>query len=155
MAEEKISDLATLLDDLYPTIRALKKLQESGIIAIVDAFADNFDELFNYASKMSILDGISAIIKLAPIANELLKFLDLYQVQENLKNIPWDKVAFALASLTEFMAKDFENVIIPQNKTGMLKTLEEIEKPEMQYLLNIAMKFSKRMMDNMSKIKKP
>ncbi len=143
-----------IVEELLPTIRTIKKLQESGIMAMIDAVADNFDELFNYASSMPLMDGISLLVKIAPMASVLLKSIDMDKLQKSLESIPWDRVAYGFNSITDFMAKDMEKVQIPQTKASMLRALGEIETPEMQYLLNIAIKFARRIMDDMENLKK-
>ncbi|MEM0168003.1 MAG: hypothetical protein QW515_05175, partial [Thermoplasmatales archaeon] len=52
---EKLDRIENKLNALEPTINTIEKLQESGIIGMIDGFAEDFDNIFNYSTKMEIL----------------------------------------------------------------------------------------------------
>lgn len=152
--EEKES-LLNLLADLEPTLRTVKKLQDSGIMAVLDALADQSDNLFNYASTMELLGAASAAVKLVPVLSQAAGEADSDEIQDKLSRIPWKTLFRILSALLEFVATDFTSIKPPEGRTRTMQVLSEVRSPEMEYMLRLVRAVSLKIMQEMKIAEKP
>lgn len=142
----KREDILGKLAELEPTINTLRKLQESGLMSVLDAIAEQSDNLFNYASTMELLGAASAAVKLLPILSHVAGLVDPDDLQEKLERIPWKAIINLFTALLDFVGSDLMTIEPPEGKGKTLKLLSEVRSPEMEYLIRILRAFSTRMM---------
>ncbi len=140
----KIEHLLDELNDLEPTINSLKKLQESGLMGAVDAISEQSDNIFNYATTMTILGAFSAFVKLLPILSKISDNIDFDELQNKISSIQWESLIKVVNVILDFVSVDLPK-IENSSKGGVIRVLSDIKSPETEYLLRIMEEFSKRL----------
>ncbi len=149
-----LDEILQKLAELEPTINTLKKLQESGLMSVLDAIAEQSDNLFNYASTMELLGAASALLKIIPVMSQVAGMVDAEDLQEKLDHIPWKALINLFTAFLDFVGSDLMSIEPPEGKGKTLKLLSEVRSPEMEYLLRIMRALSTRMMAELKKQRK-
>ncbi len=150
----RLDDILQKLAELEPTINTLQKLQESGIMSILDAIAEQSDNLFNYASTMELLGAASAAMKILPVLSQIAGMVDTDDLQEKLEHIPWKALINLFTAFLDFVGSDLMSIEPPEGKGKTLKLLSEVRSPEMEYLIRIVRALSTRMMKELKEQRK-
>ncbi|MEM0158284.1 MAG: hypothetical protein QW812_02085 [Thermoplasmataceae archaeon] len=151
---EKADRVGSMLERLEPTLSTIEKLQESGIIAMVEAFADEFDNIFNFATKVEIFNAATLVIKLLRRFSNFANSDDIDRLMAILEKVDVGKLAqiieVALPCLTEAdeaLKPYSEN----REKLGVKEIVNELRSPEMRIIISVAKKLSNCVMEKSSK----
>ncbi|GGM76472.1 hypothetical protein GCM10007108_13120 [Thermogymnomonas acidicola] len=147
--EERVERILEKLSEIEPAINTVKKLQQSGLLAVLDAIAEQSDNIFNYASTMGILDAASAMARIAPLVSDIMGNVDVEALEGKLRSVPWKTLFSALLALLDFIATDLPKIRAPQGKVTTLQILSEMRSPGMEYFLRIAESLSTKVMKEM------
>ncbi len=85
----KDDELIGKIKDLEPTIDAIKKLQENGIISVLESLGDQADLILNYGSTMETLGTISLLFRMLGIANISIGKLNQEKLIKDAQEIDW------------------------------------------------------------------
>ncbi len=154
---EKLNKIESRLDSLQPTIDAIEKLQESGIIGMVDGFAEEFDNIFNYATKMEIFDLITMAVKVLEPLTKMMKKGDIEKLLTLLDKVEIEKLIPLLEALASCAPKAEEVMSVSsrrKTKLGLMELLNTVRTPEMGAMLSLVQELSTCMMENNKKIQK-
>ncbi|WP_075057048.1 hypothetical protein [Thermogymnomonas acidicola] len=114
--EERVERILEKLSEIEPAINTVKKLQQSGLLAVLDAIAEQSDNIFNYASTMGILDAASAMARIAPLVSDIMGNVDVEALEGKLRSVPWKTLFSALLALLDFIATDLPKIRAPAGK---------------------------------------
>jgi hypothetical protein len=131
----KDGELLTKIGELEPTIDAIKKLQETGIISALESLGDQADLILNYGSTMETLGAISLLFRILGIANISMGKLDQEKLIKDAKEIDWTNLFNILFSILKFLANDAKNVPKPSGKQKLKDAIGELRSPETEYLI--------------------
>ncbi len=154
---EKLNKIESRLDSLQPTIDTIEKLQESGIIGMVDGFAEEFDNIFNYATKMEIFDLITMAVKVLEPLTKMMKKGDIEKLLTLLDKVEIDKLIPLLEALASCAPKAEEVLSVSsrrKKKVGLMELMNTVRSPEMGAMLSLVQELSSCMMENNKKIQK-
>ncbi|MEM0073826.1 MAG: hypothetical protein QXT54_04890, partial [Thermoplasmatales archaeon] len=154
---EKLDRIENKLNALEPTINTIEKLQESGIIGMIDGFAEDFDNIFNYSTKMEILDTVTLAIRVLKPLSKVMKKGDIEKLLLLLENVDFNKLIPLLEALASCApeARDVLKVSSRRKeKMGLMEMMNQIRSPEMAALIAVARKLSGCMLENIDKDKK-
>lgn len=153
MDEDQNERMRNLLQKLYeiePAINTVKKLQESGILAIIDALSEQSDMIFNYSSSMELLDALSTFLKIFEITNKIISSVDVEHLKEQILKIPWDKLLNIMGVVFEFIISDAPKIKPSQEKISTLKLLSEIKSPGMEFFIRELEMLSEKVIKEMN-----
>jgi uncharacterized protein YjgD (DUF1641 family) len=154
---EKLNKIENKLDALEPTLNTIEKLQESGIIGMLDGFAEEFDNIFNYATKMEIFDMITMAVRVLEPLTKMMKKGDIEKLLSLLDKAEIDKLAPLLEAIVSCAPKAKEVISISsrrEKKVGLTELMDIVRSPEMGALLYTAKELSGCVMENNKKIQK-
>ncbi|MGP6221026.1 hypothetical protein [Caldiplasma sukawensis] len=146
---ERIRNLLQKLSEVEPAIITVKKLQESGILAIIDALSEQSDMIFNYSSNMELLQAFSTFLTILEILNKILSSVDFEYLKEQVNKIPWNKLFNIIGVVLEFIVSDAPKVKPSSEKISTLKLLSEIKSPGMEFLIRELEVLSERLIEEM------
>lgn len=144
MNDEEIMDK---LKELEPTIDAIKKLQESGLIAALESLGDQADLIINYASTMEILGTMSLLFRLMGIADISMGKIDQEELIKDAKEVEWGELFKMLFKILKFIANDTKNIPKPAGKQKLKDALGELRSPETEYLIRLMSGISSQLMN--------
>lgn len=144
---DRLERILSMIEDLEPTLKTVKKLQESGLMSVLDALAEQSDILFNYASTMEILGAASAMIRLIPLISSAVGEMDSERFETGIKAISWGTVFSSLLAAMESMGKGMEKIDMPSSRPGTMALLSEARSPEMIFLMRLIREVSRGIMD--------
>ncbi len=139
-------DIMKKIAELEPTIDTLKKLQDSGIIAALEALSDQADLIINFASNMEILGTMSIMFRLMGIADISMGKVDQDKLIRDAKEIDWGQLFEMLFRILKFIANDAKNIPKPAGKQKLKDALGELRSPETEYLIKLMSGMSKQLM---------
>ncbi|MGC8547167.1 MAG: hypothetical protein ACP5MU_05895 [Thermoplasmata archaeon] len=154
---EKLNKIENKLDALEPTLNTIEKLQESGIIGMLDGFAEEFDNIFNYATKMEIFDMITMAIRVLEPLTKMMKKGDIEKLLSLLDKVEIDKFVPLLEAVASCAPKAEEVMSVSsrrKKKVGLMELMNTVRSPEMGALLSMAKELSGCMMENSKKAQK-
>ncbi len=154
---EKLNKIESKLDALEPTLNTVEKLQESGIIGMLDGFAEEFDNIFNYATKMEIFDMITMAIRVLEPLTKMMKKGDIEKLLSLLDKVEIDKLVPLLEAVASCAPKAEEVMSVSsrrKKKMGLMELMNTVRSPEMSALLSMAKELSGCMMENSKKTQK-
>jgi uncharacterized protein YjgD (DUF1641 family) len=154
---EKLNKIENKLDALEPTLNTIEKLQESGIIGMLDGFAEEFDNIFNYATKMEIFDMITMAIRILEPLTKMMKKGDIEKLLSLLDKVEIDKLVPLLEAVASCAPKAEEVMSVSsrrKKKVGLMELMNTVRSPEMGALLSMAKELSGCMMENSKKAQK-
>jgi len=154
---EKLNKIENKLDALEPTLNTIEKLQESGIIGMLDGFAEEFDNIFNYATKMEIFDMITMAIRILEPLTKMMKKGDIEKLLSLLDKVEIDKLVPLLEAVASCAPKAEEVMGVSsrrKKKVGLMELMNTVRSPEMGALLSMAKELSGCMMENSKKAQK-
>ncbi len=143
MSDEDILDR---IRELEPTIDAIKKLQESGLMAALETLAEQADLIINYASDMEILGTLSLLFRLMGIADISLGKINQEDLIKDAKEIDWASLFKMLFSILKYIANDAKNIPKPAGKQKLKDALGELRSPETEYLMKLMSGISSQIM---------
>ncbi len=143
MSDEDILDR---IRELEPTIDAIKKLQESGLMAALETLAEQADLIINYASDMEILGTLSLLFRLMGIADISLGKVNQEDLIKDAKEIDWASLFKMLFSILKYIANDAKNIPKPAGKQKLKDALGELRSPETEYLIKLMSGISSQIM---------
>lgn len=149
--QDNVNSLLKKISEIEPAINTVKKLQQSGILAVLDAVAEQSDTIFNYASTMDLLGAVSAFSRLVPVLSEVFGNIDMDELEERLRDVPWTTLIGMLMAFLEFLSTDMLSIEPPEGKVSTLHILSEMKSPGMEFLLRIAESLSTKVMDQIRK----
>ena len=149
--DERIDRILGMIEDLEPTLKTVKKLQESGLMSVLDALAEQSDVLFNYASTMDLLGTASALVRFIPLISSAVGDLDPERFETGIKEVSWNAVFSLLLAVMESLGKGMEKVEIPSSRPGALALLSEARSPEMAFLIRLVREIARGIMDQETK----
>ena len=149
--DERIDRILGMIEDLEPTLRTVKKLQESGLMSILDALAEESDVLFNYASTMDLLGTASALVRFIPLISSAVGDLDPEKFETGIKEVSWNSIFSLMLAVMESVGKGMEKVEIPSSRPGTLALLSEARSPEMAFLIRLVREIARGIMDQETK----
>ncbi|MCL5732825.1 MAG: hypothetical protein M1285_05455 [Candidatus Thermoplasmatota archaeon] len=149
--DERMERILRMIEDLEPTLRTVKKLQESGLMAVVDALAEQSDVLFNYASTMDLLGTASALVRFIPLISSAVGDMDPERFEAGIKGVSWNSMFSLLLAVMESVGKGMEKVEIPSSRPGTLALLSEARSPEMAFLIRLMREIARGVMDQETK----
>ncbi len=153
----KLVKIEEELEEIKPTLETVKKLQESGLIAMIDGVAEEFDNIFNYASKMEILDILTMAVRILEPLTKMMKKGDLDKLIEIFNKVDISKfipLLEALANCSDKMEDVLKVSAKRKKKMGMMEMLNTVRSPEMAALLSLGKEMSGCLMENTKKAKK-
>ncbi|MEM0141704.1 MAG: hypothetical protein QXN66_06740 [Thermoplasmatales archaeon] len=142
---EKLERIENRLDALEPTIITIEKLQESGIIGMIDGFTEEFDNVFNYATKMEILDSITMAIKIVKSLSKVMEKGNLDRLISIVEKIDFGKITPLLEAAISCAPKAGEILKASsrrKEKIGFMELVNEVRSPEIASLISLAKEFS-------------
>lgn len=145
--DDRIMRALKMIEDLEPTLKTVKKLQESGIISVLDALAEQSDVLFNYASTMDLLGAASAIIRFIPLMSGAVGDLDPERLESGIMAVPWNAVFSSLLAIMKSMGEGMEKIEVTSSRPGTLALLSEARSPEMTFLMRLMKEIARGMMN--------
>lgn len=154
---EKLNKIESKLDALEPTLNTIEKLQESGIIGMLDGFAEEFDNIFNYATKMEVFDMITMAVRVIEPLTKMMKKGDIEKLLSVLDKVEIDKLIPMLEALAACAPKADEVMKVSsrrKKKIGLMELMNTVRSPEMGALLSLARELSGCMMENSKKTQK-
>jgi hypothetical protein len=139
-------DILDRIRELEPTIDAIKKLQESGLMAALETLAEQADLIINYASDMEILGTLSLLFRLMGIADISLGKINQEDLIKDAKEIDWASLFKMLFSILKYIANDAKNIPKPAGKQKLKDALGELRSPETEYLMKLMSGISSQIM---------
>ena len=139
-------DILDRIRELEPTIDAIKKLQESGLMAALETLAEQADLIINYASDMEILGTLSLLFRLMGIADISLGKVNQEDLIKDAKEIDWASLFKMLFSILKYIANDAKNIPKPAGKQKLKDALGELRSPETEYLMKLMSGISSQIM---------
>lgn len=139
-------DILDRIRELEPTIDAIKKLQESGLMAALETLAEQADLIINYASDMEILGTLSLLFRLMGIADISLGKVNQEDLIKDAKEIDWASLFKMLFSILKYIANDAKNIPKPAGKQKLKDALGELRSPETEYLIKLMSGISSQIM---------
>ena len=139
-------DILDRIRELEPTIDAIKKLQESGLMAALETLAEQADLIINYASDMEILGTLSLLFRLMGIADISLGKINQEDLIKDAKEIDWASLFKMLFSILKYIANDAKNIPKPAGKQKLKDALGELRSPETEYLIKLMSGISSQIM---------
>jgi len=139
-------DMMKKIEQLEPTIDALKKLQDSGIISALEALSDQADIIINFASNMEILGTMSILFRAMGIADISIGKVDQEKLVKDAKEIEWGELFEMLFRLLKFIANDAKNIPKPVGKQKLKDAIGELISPETEYLIKLMSGISSQLM---------
>jgi len=154
---EKLVKIEEELEEIKPTLETVKKLQEAGLIGMIDGLAEEFDNLFNYASKMELLDLLTITVKVLEPLQKMMKTGELQRLLELLTKVDISKlmpILEAMANCSDKVVDVLEVSSRRKKKMGLMEMLNTVRSPEMAALLYMGKELSGCMMENAKKSQK-
>jgi len=154
---EKLERIESKINAIEPTLNTIEKLQESGIIGMLDGFAEEFDNIFNYATKMEILDMVTMAIKILEPLSRMSKKGDIEKLIALLSKADMDKVLPVLEAVLSCAPKVQDVMEVSSRRTKKVRLgelMDLIRSPEMGALLYTAKELSGCVMEDSKKNKK-
>ncbi len=142
----KDDELIGKIKDLEPTIDAIKKLQENGIISVLESLGDQADLILNYGSTMETLGTISLLFRMLGIANISIGKLNQEKLIKDAQEIDWGELFNILFSILRFIANDARNIPKPAGKQKLKDAIGELRSPETEYLIALMSDISSLLM---------
>ncbi|MEM0156530.1 MAG: hypothetical protein QXN26_00500 [Thermoplasmataceae archaeon] len=145
--DARIEKILGMIEDLEPTLKTIKKLQESGLMSILDALAEQSDVMFNYASSMDILGAASALIRFIPLISSAVGDLDPERLESTMRTISWNTLFSSVLTAIESMGREIGKIEMPSSRPGIMALLSEARSPETTFLLRLMRGVVRDMMD--------
>jgi hypothetical protein len=142
----KDDELIGKIKDLEPTVDAIKKLQENGIISVLESLGDQADLILNYGSTMETLGTISLLFRMLGIANISIGKLNQEKLIKDAQEIDWGELFNILFSILRFIANDARNIPKPAGKQKLKDAIGELRSPETEYLIALMSDISSLLM---------
>ena len=142
----KDDELIGKIKDLEPTVDAIKKLQENGIISVLESLGDQADLILNYGSTMETLGTISLLFRMLGIANISIGKLNQEKLIKDAQEIDWGELFNILFSILRFIANDARNIPKPAGKQRLKDAIGELRSPETEYLIALMSDISSLLM---------
>lgn len=139
-------DILDKIRELEPTIDAIKKLQESGLMAALESLGDQADLIINYASTMEVLGTLSLLFRMIGIADISVGKVNQEELIRNAKEIDWVYLFKMLFEILKFIANDAKNIPKPAGKQKLKDALGELRSPETEYLIKLMSGISSKLM---------
>ncbi|MGP6208020.1 hypothetical protein ACNF42_08350 [Cuniculiplasma sp. SKW3] len=140
-------DIMDKIRELEPTIDAIKKLQESGVMAALESLGEQADLIINYASTMEVLGTLSLLFRIMGIADISMGKVNQEELIKNAKEIDWGSLFKMLFEILKFIANDAKNIPKPTGKQKLKDTLGELRSPETEYLIKLMSGISSKLMN--------
>ncbi len=147
-ANKQNDEISNLIKELEPTIRTLKKMQDSGFLGAIDALLDHSDELFNYLVNMENMGTLSLLWEIIPILNELSYKVDFDKLKAALSKENVKKVNDLLINLLDFLGNDIDNIKINKSRANILEVLSQMRSSEIEYLFEVMQMFTSKYLQN-------
>ncbi len=145
--DARIERMLGMIEDLEPTLKTIKKLQESGLMSILDALAEQSDAIFNYASTMEVLGAASAVIRFIPIISSAVGDLDNEKLESSMRAISWNALISNLLAAIESIGREMGKIEMPSTRPGIMALLSEARSPETTFLLRLMRAVARDIMD--------
>ncbi len=147
----KLDGIQKKIDSIEPTLKTIEKLQESGVIGMLEGVAEEFDNLFNYASKSEIFDIMTLAIKTLEPLTRIMKKGDIEKLLSVLEKVEVQKLVPLLEAVANCAPKVDEVMKVTagrKKKMSLMELMNTVRSPEMASLLTIAKELSGCMMEN-------